>query len=45
VPAATRAALRREFALTCRVLDGIATELADGGGPVAAPSGRRDAGA
>jgi HPt (histidine-containing phosphotransfer) domain-containing protein len=45
VPAAPRAALRREFALTCRVLDGIATELADGGGPVAAPSGRRDAGA
>jgi HPt (histidine-containing phosphotransfer) domain-containing protein len=49
VPAATRAALRRELALTCRVLATLADELEGGAGtaarPVASAADRRDAGA
>jgi HPt (histidine-containing phosphotransfer) domain-containing protein len=49
VPAATRAALRRELLMTCRVLATVAAELEAGAAPglrpVASPSDRRDAGA
>jgi hypothetical protein len=49
LPAASRAALRREVAVTCRVLAALAGELEAGVGgavrPVASPSARRDAGA
>ena len=43
VPASTRAALRRELAVTCRVLATLASELADT--RMAAQETRRDAGA
>jgi HPt (histidine-containing phosphotransfer) domain-containing protein len=49
VPASTRAALRRELAMTCRVLGAYAAELGEGisstARPVASPPARRDAGA
>jgi HPt (histidine-containing phosphotransfer) domain-containing protein len=49
VPAATRAALRRELAMTCRVLAVLAAELAAGASapvlPVASLPARREAGA
>jgi len=48
-PAETRAALRREFAVTCRVLTSLAAELEAGVSPVLRPvasaPARRDAGA
>jgi hypothetical protein len=45
VPAATRAALRRELAVTCRVLAALAAQLSGTSRAVAASGGRRDAGA
>jgi HPt (histidine-containing phosphotransfer) domain-containing protein len=49
VPAATRATVRRELAVTCRVLTALAAELEAGRTPdlrpVASGQGRRDAGA
>jgi HPt (histidine-containing phosphotransfer) domain-containing protein len=45
IPAASRAALRREVAVTCRVLATLAAELLDGEAPDADPAGRSADGA